>query len=109
MSQNTIKNLNKFLGKTPLFSELTPAQLEELAKACVVRKYDKEKRIFSEGQTARGIYIVNSGKVKIFKLSKQGKEQLVHIFGVYEVFAEAPMFEGAAMPINRFVGSSLES
>jgi CRP/FNR family transcriptional regulator len=100
MSQNTTKNLNKFLGKTPLFAGLTAMQLEELAKTCVIRKYDKGKQIFSEGQIASGIYIVYTGQVKIFKLSKQSKEQLVHIFGVYDVFAEAPMFEGTTMPIN---------
>lgn len=50
--------------------------------------------IFSEGDPANGFYIVETGKVKIFKLSFDGKEQILHIYGPGNPFGEVPVFEG---------------
>ncbi|MCF8045208.1 MAG: Crp/Fnr family transcriptional regulator [Desulfarculaceae bacterium] len=54
--------------------------------------------IFSEGDPANGFYIVETGKVKIFKLSFEGKEQILHIYGPGNPFGEVPVFEGKSFP-----------
>ena len=54
--------------------------------------------IFSEGDPANGFYIVETGKVKIFKLSFDGKEQILHIYGPGNPFGEVPVFEGKNFP-----------
>lgn len=56
--------------------------------------------IFHEGDPARGFYIVETGKVKIFKLSLEGKEQILHIYGPGKPFGEVPVFEGTAFPAS---------
>ncbi|NOX24821.1 MAG: Crp/Fnr family transcriptional regulator [Deltaproteobacteria bacterium] len=56
--------------------------------------------IFSEGDPGSGFYVVVTGKVKIFKLSPDGKEQILHIFPPREPFAEAAIFAGDPYPAH---------
>ena len=54
--------------------------------------------IFSEGDEAAGFYVVSAGKIKIYKLSMDGKEQILHFFGPGELFGEVPVFAGKNFP-----------
>jgi CRP/FNR family transcriptional regulator len=56
------------------------------------------KMIFSQGDEAVGFYVVISGRVKIFKLSPEGKEQILHIFGAGEPIGEVAVFAGEKFP-----------
>ncbi len=61
------------------FACLDHSELEKLeeGKSCI--RYKKGQTLFYEGTRPMGIYCINSGKVKIYKLSSQGKEQIIHI------------------------------
>ena len=61
-------------------------------------KFEKGRLIFNEGEPGNGFYIVETGKVKIFKLSFEGKEQILHIYGPGKAFGEVPVFEGNNFP-----------
>ncbi len=56
--------------------------------------------IFFEGDLGRGFFVVVTGKVKVFKVSASGKEQIFHIFGEGETFGEVPVFYGAPFPAS---------
>lgn len=86
------------LSKTPLFEGLSPDKLSLIADITELRSYNKGCTIFSEGDPATGFYAVFSGRVKIFKLSPDGKEQILHIFGPGEPFGEVAVFEGINLP-----------
>ena len=88
------------IGEIPLFSGLSEEQLGELAMIVVDQGFRRGQTIFMEGDEGSGFYVVNSGKVKIFKLSPDGKEQILHIFGPGEPFAEVPVFAGQRFPAN---------
>jgi CRP/FNR family transcriptional regulator, dissimilatory nitrate respiration regulator len=88
------------LAKAPLFGGLPAEQIETLAQICLDQKFEKGQTLFSEGSRARGFYLVVSGKIKIFKLSREGKEQILHIFGPGEIFGEVPVFAGGNYPAN---------
>ena len=62
------------------------------------RGFIRGEIIFSEGDEGNGFYVVISGKVKIFKLSSEGKEQILHIFGPGSPFGEVPVFSGEHFP-----------
>ena len=47
-----------------------------------------------------GFYIVADGQVKIYKLSPEGKEQILHVYGTGSPFGEVPMFSGQRFPAN---------
>lgn len=89
-----------FLKQAPLFAGLTSAQYAELAAIVTTREYGRGQSIFAEGDEGNGFYLVMQGLVKIFKLSLDGKEQILHIFGPGEPFAEAAVFTGSTFPAH---------
>lgn len=84
----------------PLFTGLLKAQYEALARICVRRSCRKGERLFSEGDEGTGFYMVVTGRVKIFKVSVEGKEQILHLFGPGESFGEVSVFTGQGFPAD---------
>jgi len=82
----------------PLFEGLLKSQHEALASIALTRSYKKGQVIFSEGDEGAGFYAVISGRVKIYKLSPEGKEQILHMMGPGEIFGEVPVFTGHGYP-----------
>jgi CRP/FNR family transcriptional regulator len=89
-----------FFKKIQLFADLTAKQLSILASESTLCDYKKGDIVFSEGEIKDVLYIVFTGKVKLFKLSSHGKEQIIHIYGPYHLFAEVAIFEEKSMPAN---------
>lgn len=94
------KNISALLADTPLFSGLSDQQLKEVASIISERQFQKNETIFSEGNDGNGFFIVAEGQVKIFKLSTEGKEKILHIFGPGEPIGEVPVFSGDRFPAN---------
>lgn len=92
--------LMSFLKQVPLFSGLTAEQYDELAMIVTLQDYGRGQSIFAEGDPGTGFYVVMEGLVKIYKLSLEGKEQILHIFGPGEPFAEAAVFIGSTFPAH---------
>jgi len=88
------------IAQASLFAGLPEEQIEFLAQICLEQSYEKGELLFSEGSRARGFYLVTAGKIKIYKLSREGKEQILHIFGPGEIFGEVPVFAGGSYPAN---------
>lgn len=82
----------------PLFEGLPVKQHEALAAIALNRSYKKGQIIFSEGDEGTGFYAIISGRVKIFKISPEGKEQILHLMGPGEIFGEVPVFTGQGYP-----------
>ncbi len=91
---------NQDLNRIPLFEGLPENQLTDLGSIAVTKTFKRGNVIFNENEPGLGFYVVTSGKVKIFKLSSEGKEQILHIFGAGEPFGEAPVFEGKRFPAH---------
>lgn len=90
----------RFVRGLALFNGLSEAQLERVAGICVPSRYGKGQTIFLEGDEAKGFHVAAAGQIKIFKLSPDGREQIIHIYGPGEPFGEVPMFEGGNFPAN---------
>lgn len=88
------------IANVPLFRGLPRQRLEELAIEALEQVFGRGQLIFSEGDDARGFYVTIDGKVKVFKLSPEGKEQILHVFGTGEPFGEVAMFSGERYPAN---------
>ena len=84
----------------PLFKGLGEARLQELAMIVIDQMFRRGQTIFLEGEEGTGFYVVVAGKVKVYKLAPDGKEQILHIFGPGEPFAEVPVFAGQRFPAN---------
>ena len=92
--------IKKHLSQVDLFNGLSLQQLNEIAGVVSDKEYKKGELVFSDGDDGIGFYIVISGRVKVYKLSPDGKEQIMHIFGPGQPFAEVPVFEGSCYPAN---------
>jgi CRP/FNR family transcriptional regulator len=92
--------IRQHLSQVDLFKGLTVEQLEAIARIVSAKEYKKGQLVFSEGDDGLGFYLVIRGRVKIYKLSPEGKEQIMHIFGPGQPFAEVPVFEGSRYPAS---------
>lgn len=88
------------ISKIPLFKGLPLEHLQELAVEALEQVFARGQLIFSEGDDAKGLYVTIRGKVKVFKLSSEGKEQILHILGPGEPLGEVAMFSGELYPAN---------
>jgi len=95
--QKMKKNVD-IIAATPLFGGLPGDQLEEIGRLALERRYHKGEVVFAEGDRGSGFFIVAVGRVKVFKVSSEGKEQILHIFGPGEPFGEVPVFTGRSFP-----------
>lgn len=88
------------IAAIPLFEGLPEDNHRDLASIAIEKKFVRGETVFSEGQAGSGFYVVINGRIKIFKLSAEGKEQILHIFGSGEPFGEVPVFEGRRFPAH---------
>ena len=88
------------IGQIPLFQGLPEKQLAELSHIIVDQKYKQGQVLFSEGDDATGFFVLMSGRLKIFKLSFEGKEQILHFVDPGDPFAEVAMFAGSHYPAH---------
>jgi len=92
--------MRQVLATSELFGGLPSEHLDEIEKIAVTRQYGRGETIFFEGDPGIGFYMVETGRVKIFKTSTAGKEQILHIFGAGEPFGEVPVFHNQPFPAN---------
>ena len=97
---NKPSELREFLANIQLWRGLPQDQLDALAKIAIAKTYRKGEVIFEEGDEGRGFFVVKSGRVKVYKFSTDGKEQILHFFGDGEHFAEVPAFDGQCFPAS---------
>lgn len=91
-------NIRLVLKQCPMFAGVTDADLESLLQVARSRDYERGELLFSEGDPATGFYVLAAGKVKIYKLSPDGKERILHIVHPVATFAEAAIFGDGRYP-----------
>jgi CRP/FNR family transcriptional regulator, dissimilatory nitrate respiration regulator len=95
-----VTNTEELIDQIPLFRGLPEGQRTKLARVAVKKVYERGQAIFFEGELAHGFFVTLKGRVKIFKLSPEGKEQILHIIEKWEPFGEVPVFEGTSFPAH---------
>lgn len=86
------------IKRCPLFAGVTNDDLDHLLRISKARESTKGELLFSDGEVAAGFFIVGTGKVKVFKLSPDGKERILHIVHPGGTFAEAAIFGSGTYP-----------
>jgi CRP/FNR family transcriptional regulator len=90
----------QMLAKVPIFSGLSESELAFLVQRTVPRHYAAGESVFGEGEPCSGLYIVESGHVRIFKSSAGGREQVLTVDGPGSSVAELPVFDGGNYPAS---------
>jgi CRP/FNR family transcriptional regulator len=88
------------LAQAQLLSELSETELAFLVPRVVRRRFGVSELIFSEGDACPGLWVIESGLVKIFKSSASGREQVLAIDGPGHTIAELPVFDGGSYPAS---------
>ncbi|MFD2114243.1 Crp/Fnr family transcriptional regulator [Paenibacillus yanchengensis] len=76
----------------PLFNHLSPAEMTEILAATSSITFRKGETIYRAGELSDGLYIIHKGKIKIYRLSNMGKEQLVRMVGPGNFTGELSLF-----------------
>ena len=88
----------ELLKRCPLFAGLKEVELKRVRAIASLKRIEKKEVLFSDGEEARGFYVILSGRVKLFKISPEGKEQILHIVSAPDAFAEAALFLEGTYP-----------
>jgi len=93
------KNL-RLLKKIPFLAPLKEEELRSLLPFLKEKKFKKNQALFHEGEPGRCLFLIRSGNVKVYKLSSDGKEKILRIFGPDDFFAELPLLDGGKYPAS---------
>jgi CRP/FNR family transcriptional regulator len=88
------------LKSTQLFSALNSSEIGSFAERTSIRRFAPGELLFAEGEPCAGLFVVISGRVRIFKTSPSGREQVLTIEGPGGSIAELPVFDGGAYPAS---------
>jgi CRP-like cAMP-binding protein len=88
------------LRENAYFTDLPDPLLKEVAQDMQQREYERGDILFWEADPCDGLYILESGSAKIFRLSTQGRQYIVRILQEGDTFAEVPAFDGGLNPVN---------
>lgn len=97
MSEFSIRSL---LEKMPYFAHVAESTLNEFAQQSAHRTFASNEIIFLEGEPSAGLWIVENGRVKAFKLSPEGQEYILHILGPGDTFNDIAALDGAPNPVS---------
>jgi CRP/FNR family transcriptional regulator len=82
------------------FEGLPPSELRRLETRLRERRYRASETIFSEGESCAGLYLVLSGRVRLFRVSPEGREVVVRVLGPGHTFAEPAVFDEGPLPAS---------
>lgn len=93
-----MKDYSEYLAKIPIFKDLANEEIQAIGQLARVRNYKKNMLIFMEGEPGEALYFVITGKVKISKMTEDGREQILHILQPGDVFAEVVLIDRGPYP-----------
>lgn len=99
MAQNKF-SLSQYLSSLIYFQNIESAQIDALARQTFKHTYEPDKTIFHEGEASDGLWIIEQGRVKVFKINLDGEEHILHLLGPKNTFNDIAALDGGANPAN---------
>ncbi len=87
------------LRAIPLFAKLTDRAVSLLGGVAIVRPVSRGTTLFLQDELADRFFVLLDGWVKLYRLTRDGTEAVVHVIGPAESFAEAAMFADGKFPV----------
>jgi CRP/FNR family cyclic AMP-dependent transcriptional regulator len=85
----------QLLDTTELFSSLPGDVLEDLRERATVRTYERNELLFSQGDPAAELFVIEQGRVAIVTKAPDGRESVLAVLEGGAMFGELPLFDGA--------------
>ena len=93
-------DVRALLRGLPLLADVDDAALARLAERCVTRSLSAGTLLFRAGDACRGLYVLAEGRVRIFRVNRDGREQVLHVEGPGRPVAELPLLDGGPYPAS---------
>lgn len=90
----------ELLRTCPYFSSLDDELLDRVLSVASFHSYVDGEVLFIEGETPASLFIVESGTIRIFKVSAEGREQTLRLMQAGDTFADVPAFDGGGYPAH---------
>jgi CRP/FNR family transcriptional regulator len=88
------------LRRVSFFAVLPLDELRVLAGHCVVRRIARDETLVGEGDPCEGLFVVQSGAIKLFKMAENGREQILVIERAGSTVGELSVFDGGTFPAS---------
>ncbi len=95
-----MERIVNLLRRVPYFASLPDDLITALAALAVERRYERGQVIFLEGDPCAGLFVVAEGQVKIYKVSRQGREQILHHLSAGDTFNDVAVLDGGPNPAS---------
>ena len=82
------------LAALPYLAALPAHERADLASRCLVKSVARGRTIFAEGDPATGLWVILAGRVRLVRMSRRGREQVLHVESAGATLAEVPLFDG---------------
>jgi CRP-like cAMP-binding protein len=100
MAALTRETLADYLRSRVYFESLSDEHLHWLANQCQRQTYAVDETIFLENDPSRGMWMIEQGRVKVYKLNPEGEEHIMHLLGPGNTFNEVSAFDAGNNPAN---------
>ena len=88
------------LKNVPIFADLSSSDLEKISNKMILRNYNKGQVILLEESKGETFFVINTGEVKVTKLSDDGREVILAILGESDFFGEMSLLDGEGRSAN---------
>lgn len=98
--ESTLKQKMDALRGNQYFDDVSDEILKDIATHTRLGEFQRGDVLFWEGDPCEGLFILQQGSAKIFRLSPQGRQYIVRILQEGDTFAEVPAFDEGTSPVN---------
>lgn len=92
--------LFKALQRCAHFENVNPAVLKHLAETAAIQRYQRNQVLFIEGDLNRTLYFILSGSVKVYQLTRDGRERIAALHGAGDFAGEISFADGGTYPVS---------
>lgn len=92
--------LVEVLASLPYFDSWDESRLRELAVECRLHTFTPGEIIFLEAEPSAGMWLIEQGRVKIYKVNPDGEEHILRLLGQGNTFNDIPAFDRGPNPAN---------
>jgi CRP/FNR family transcriptional regulator, cyclic AMP receptor protein len=108
MERGARQEIVELLSGVPLFSELSPDELDRIAQVAIPRSFPRETRVFQEGDPGDACYIVREGSCRVTRQHSDGRVITLATLGPGAIFGELAMFDGERRSASVEVAANTE-
>ncbi len=98
--KSPLPNVHEELNTVTHFASLTKEEKDFLSRESIMRAFSRQERIFTEDAPAEGFYLLSAGLAKIFHLTADGREIILHLVRPGATLGESAVFQRGTFPAS---------